>query len=95
MELYEDRLEVSNIGRLPEGWSPADLKRRHRSRLPNAILARVMHVAGLIEEWGRGTEDIVRRCLEEGHQEPAFLVEGGDVVVRFVPKAPFGGGVDQ
>lgn len=95
VELYDDRLEVSNIGRLPEGWTPADLKRRHRSRPPNAILARVMYVAGLIEEWGRGTEDIVRRCVEEGHPEPAFLVEGGDVVVRFVPKAPLGGGADR
>jgi ATP-dependent DNA helicase RecG len=92
VELYDDRLEVSNIGRLPEGWSPADLKRRHRSRPPNATLARVMYVAGLIEEWGRGTEDIVRRCVDEGHPEPTFLVEGGDVVVRIVPRVPFGGG---
>jgi ATP-dependent DNA helicase RecG len=91
VELYEDRLEISNIGRLPEGWTPVDLKRRHRSRPPNAIMARVLYVAGLIEEWGRGTEDIVRRCVEEGHPEPQFLLEGGDVIVRFVPQQPFGG----
>jgi ATP-dependent DNA helicase RecG len=91
VELYDDRLEIANIGRLPEGWTPDDLKRRHRSRPPNAILARVLYVAGLIEEWGRGTEEIVRRCVEEGHQEPVFIAEGGDVVVRFVPSSPFGG----
>ena len=90
IEMYDDRLDITNIGRLPEGWTVADLKLRHRSRPPNMVMARVLYVAGLIEEWGRGTVDIVQRCVEDGHPEPEFVAEAGDVVVHFVPRVPFG-----
>ena len=83
--IFDDRLEISSSGALPPGITIEDLKRDHRSRPRNPILAEIFYRRGLIERWGRGTQKIVELCRAAGHPEPEFEQQAGDIVVRFLP----------
>jgi ATP-dependent DNA helicase RecG len=83
--IYDDRLEIWSDGTLPFGLKPEDLKRKHDSRPRNPLIAGVFYRRGLIEQWGRGTEDIVALCVRAGHPEPEFGEQAGSVWVRFLP----------
>lgn len=83
--IYDDRLEIWSDGTLPFGLKPEDLKRKHDSRPRNPLIAGVFYRRGLIEQWGRGTEDIVALCVRAGHPEPEFGEQTGSVWVRFLP----------
>jgi ATP-dependent DNA helicase RecG len=83
--IYDDRLEIWSDGTLPFGLKPEDLKRKHASRPRNPLIAGVFYRRGLIEQWGRGTEDIVALCVRAGHPEPEFGEQAGSVWVRFLP----------
>ena len=83
--IYDDRLEIWSDGTLPFGLKPEDLKRKHDSRPRNPLIAGVFYRRGLIEQWGRGTEDIVTLCVRAGHPEPEFGEQAGSVWVRFLP----------
>jgi ATP-dependent DNA helicase RecG len=83
--IYDDRLEISSTGLLPFGLTVADLKRKHQSRPRNPLLANVFYLRGLIERWGRGTQKIVKLCVQAGRPEPEFEESAGEVIVRFLP----------
>ncbi len=70
--IFDDRLEIASTGTLPGGLTVADLKRDHFSRPRNPLIADLFYRRGLIELWGRGTQGIVRLCLEAGCPEPQF-----------------------
>ena len=72
LAIYGDRLEIWSDGALPVGVVPEDLRREHRPRLRNPLIADVFYRRGLIERWGRGTEKIVELCVRAGHREPEF-----------------------
>jgi ATP-dependent DNA helicase RecG len=93
--LFEDRLEIASTGTLPQGISLTDLKRDHFSQPRNPLLADIFYRRGLIELWGRGTQGIVRLCIEAGCPEPVFEERAGEFVVRFLaphyaPNVPLG-----
>lgn len=81
--VFEDRLEIASTGRLPQGISVADLKRDHYSQPRNPLIADLFYRRGLIELWGRGTQGMVRLCVEAGCPEPQFEERAGEFVVRF------------
>jgi ATP-dependent DNA helicase RecG len=81
--IFDDRLEIASTGMLPPGLTIADLKSDHFSQPRNPLLADVFYRRGLIELWGRGTQGIVRLCLEVGCPEPQFEERAGEFVVRF------------
>ncbi|MFZ5625128.1 MAG: ATP-binding protein [Gemmatimonadota bacterium] len=83
--IYDDRLEIWSDGTLPFGLKPEDLKRKHDSRPRNPLIAGVFYRRGLIEQWGRGTQEIVALCVRAGHPEPEFGEQAGSVWVRFLP----------
>lgn len=83
--IYDNRLEISSTGTLPFGLTVDDLKREHNSRPRNPLLAEVFYRRGLIEKWGRGTQNLVALCVKHGHPEPEFEERSGEVVVRFLP----------
>ena len=70
--IFEDRLEIGSTGRLPQGISVADLKRDHFSQPRNPLLADLFYRRGLIELWGRGTQGMVRLCVEALCRDPQF-----------------------
>jgi ATP-dependent DNA helicase RecG len=82
--VFDDRLEIASTGRLPQGISVSDLKRDHFSQPRNPLIADLFYRRGLIELWGRGTQGMVRLCVEAGCPEPQFDERAGEFVVRFL-----------
>jgi ATP-dependent DNA helicase RecG len=83
--IYDDRLEISSIGTLPFGLTPADLTRPHQSRPWNPLIANVFYRRGIIESWGRGTIKMAELTEQAGLAPPEFEVAAGEVTVRFRP----------
>lgn len=83
--VYDDRLEITSSGPLPEGISVEDLTRPHSSQPRNELIAGVFHRRGIIEQWGTGTLKMAEATEEAGLPPPEFEERGGEVVVRFRP----------
>ncbi len=77
IRLYEENFGVWNDGGLPEGISEEDLKKVHRSKPRNPLLADVCFKAGYIDSWGRGTIKIIEACEEAELPEPVLKEEQG------------------
>jgi len=83
--IYDDRLEITSSGPLPEGISVEDLTRPHSSQPRNELIAGVFHRRGIIEQWGTGTLKMAEATEEAGLPPPEFEERGGEVVVCFRP----------
>jgi ATP-dependent DNA helicase RecG len=83
LAIYDDRLEITSVGHLPFGLTPADLKQPHTSQPWNPLIASVLYRRGLIEHWGRGTLKMLELTQAAGLMEPEFEQRGGEVVIRF------------
>ncbi|MBM4333697.1 MAG: transcriptional regulator [Deltaproteobacteria bacterium] len=74
VEIYDDRIEISNPGGLPRGLSREELGTRSVRR--NPLIADLLHRIALIEKAGTG----IRRMMEDARQhkcpEPKFTVNG-------------------
>jgi len=81
--IFDDRIEISNPGTLPEPLTPEDLKRKHKSIPRNPLVANVFFLIKNIEQWGEGTNKMVKWCLECGLREPDFEEIAGGFIVRF------------
>lgn len=77
IRLYDDKFSVWNDGGLPEGISEEDLKRVHRSKPRNPLIADVCFKGGYIDAWGRGTLKIIETCKEANLPEPLLREEQG------------------
>ncbi|TCO02184.1 ATP-binding protein [Natronoflexus pectinivorans] len=82
ISVYDDKIMIWNEGKLPEGFSIEDLKKKHTSRPYNPTIASVFFKGGLIEAWGRGTINIISECLKAGLPEPSFESEFGGISVK-------------
>jgi ATP-dependent DNA helicase RecG len=81
--VFDDRIEVRSIGRLPTGITAAALSRPHDSNPPNPLIAEAFHRTGAVEVWGRGTNRVIDECLRHGIAAPTFEERGGAVIVTF------------
>jgi len=81
VELFADRLEVSNPGELPPGLTPEKLRHPHSSIPHNRLIAESMFLAHYIEKAGTGTLDMITCCKQAGLPEPAFEQRAGQFVV--------------
>ncbi|MDR7543524.1 MAG: ATP-binding protein [Armatimonadota bacterium] len=89
IRLQDDRLQIWNPGRLPEGIRLDQLRAPNHPSIPrNPMLARAFYFAGLIEQWGTGTTRILEWCRNRGLPEPEFAEEAGGFRVVFL-KDPF------
>ena len=74
VEIYDDRIEISNPGGLPKGLSKEELGTRSVRR--NPLIADLLHRIALIEKAGTG----IRRMREDARKhkcpEPKFTVNG-------------------
>jgi len=48
------------------------LKKKHRSVLGNPLIGKCFFLIKYIEEWGTGTNRIIKECLDHGLPEPLF-----------------------
>ena len=62
VNIYTDRLEIVNSGRLPEGLTIDDLSKQHVSQLRNPDIANAFYVLRYIEAAGSGTLRIIEEC---------------------------------
>lgn len=81
IRIFDDKIEIWNPGTLPEGWTVETLKQEHESKPFNPLLARMFFLIKYIEEWGRGTTEMIRECLKHDLPEPEFKDTGTSMVV--------------
>lgn len=77
IRLYDNHISVWNDGGLPEGITEEDLKKVHRSKPRNPLMADVCFKGGYIDSWGRGTIKIIESCREANLPEPVLKEEQG------------------
>lgn len=83
VSVYDDRLYIANIGKLPETWTVENLIGKHASKPFNPNIAHTFYLAGFIESWGRGIEKIHDACKENGMPPPEYTVHPGDIMIKF------------
>ncbi|MBI5096920.1 MAG: putative DNA binding domain-containing protein [Nitrospirae bacterium] len=83
VEIYDDRIEIWNSGRLLPWITIDDLyKKEHKSVIRNKLIAQVFYDIGYIEKYGSGTVRIVDLSKQHGLPAPEFKeVFGGFSVV--------------
>lgn len=70
IEMFDDRIEISNPGGLPKGLKPEDFGKRSVLRNPN--IADLLHRAEYIEKMGTGISKIRKFISEAGLKPPKF-----------------------
>lgn len=88
--IFNDALEIHNIGHLYGGLTVEQLSVKHPSRRRNERIAQVLHARKLIDRFGGGTRRIFRLCAEQGLPTPQFSEEADGFQVRFLFKEPIG-----
>ena len=83
LNLYPDRLEVVNPGRLPLGVTPRNIL--HQSVRRNNELARVFHDLNLMEREGSGFDLLYEVLTFQGRSLPE-VIEGPDRVEITIPR---------
>jgi ATP-dependent DNA helicase RecG len=83
IRIYDDRMEIWNMGNLPDNLTVEKLKLNHGSYPRNPLLAKTFYLGGHIETWGRGTIKIIEECKKHGLPEPVFVndMEGMTVIL--------------
>ena len=79
IELFDNRLEISNPGGLPKGLKEEDFGKRTLSR--NPLITALLHRAGYIEKLGTGIPRIKQILMEAGLPEAAFKFDSFFTVV--------------
>ena len=86
--IYDDRVEITNIGALPKGISLNQLSKNHPSIRRNPAIAHVFYLYGQIEKWGRGTLDMIDDCKKAGNPLPIYEELGGSFSITLPFKEP-------
>jgi ATP-dependent DNA helicase RecG len=85
VEIYDDRIEVSNPGGLPKGLTRAELGTRSIRR--NALIADLLQRISFIEKAGTGIRRMREEAKKNGCPEPTFEANGF-FTATFRPRTP-------
>ena len=88
--IFNDYLEIHNVGHLYGGLTVEQLSQRHPSRRRNERIAQIFFARGLIDRWGGGTRRIFRLCAEQELPTPIFAEDCDGFLVKFIFKEPIG-----
>lgn len=82
IQIYRDKIDIWNIGTMPENVQIKDLYQRHPSVPRNPKIADIFFKCGFVESWGRGYFKIKSICEEfkASLPEPTVLTGGLSVV---------------
>ena len=83
LAIYDDRLEITNPGRLPVSLTPENIKEPHGSFPYNLRIAQVLYLTTFLEGWGTGVRRMIDICREQGVPEPEFSCDGYNVTITF------------
>lgn len=81
ISVFADRVEIFNPGGLPAEITIDELLLEHGSFPANPRLAECMYQLGLIERFGTGTTDIIRKATDKGLKPPEFSEADGFKVI--------------
>ena len=66
-EIYDDRIEIWNSGKLPLGIKIEDLYKEYHKSIPrNKLIAHIFYDIGFIEKYGSGTIRMFKLCKKSG-----------------------------
>ena len=83
VEVYADKIEITNSGGLPDGLGIKELKKSHRSHPVNPDIAHIVFLRGLIDKLGKGTISVVELCKEGGLKTPDWKESNDGVTLTF------------
>ncbi len=83
IRIFDSRVQIWSPGELPDGVTVDLLRVEHASRPRNKTIARLLFLAGYIEQWGSGTLSMIAACKRDGLADPQFKETGSDFVVTF------------
>ena len=86
--VYDDRVEIDSSGRLPSSIKLDELTKKHGSHSRNKLIANVFYLCHMIEQWGRGTQEMVELCKQSGNPIPQFEESTGFFSVILPLKEP-------
>lgn len=86
--VYDDRVNITNMGSLPGGIQLNQLTKVHPSVPRNPTIAHVFYLCGKIEKWGRGTLDMIQESKKCGNPTPKYEEIGGTFSVTLPLKEP-------
>lgn len=81
--IYDDRVEIENVGHLPNELTVETIKQSHRSYPQNPIIATALYKTGFLESWGSGVSRMVDACKAVGLPEPEYGTDGLFVWITF------------
>lgn len=81
VNVFVDRIEVWNPGKLPPKLTIEALKKPHPSIPYNPLICEPLYLTQYIERAGSGTVEMVKQCKEHGLPEPEFIQKMGHFVV--------------
>ena len=74
LAIYDDRVEIVNPGRLPNGITPDNIKTTHESKPYNPVMAGVLYRTAWLESWGSGVTRMVDACKDKNLPEPYYYI---------------------
>ena len=74
IEIFDNRVEISNPGGLPKGFKPEDFGKRTLAR--NPLITALLNRARYIEKLGTGIQRIRQEMTAAGLPEPDFYFDG-------------------
>ncbi|HPM00507.1 MAG TPA: ATP-binding protein, partial [Candidatus Cloacimonadota bacterium] len=83
INIFPDKLTISNNGSLPEGWSVETLLSEHTSIPFNPKIAHIFYLRQWIELIGRGPEKMIKDCYNAGIAKPFWRTDAKTIQVTF------------
>lgn len=72
IRIFDDRIEIWNPGTLLNGLTIEKLKGKHESILRNPLIGKCFFLIKFVEQWGTGTNRIIKETINHGLPEPIF-----------------------
>ena len=95
IKVYDNKLMMYN-GATLSSEVPIDMfNKPHQSKPFNPTMANVFYKCGFIENWGKGTTNIIDECIQYGLPKPTFEYTWTAVVATFYKIVEIDGGVNE
>lgn len=80
VNVFIDRIEIWNPGKLPPQLTVESLKLPHPSFPHNPLICEPFYLAGYIERAGSGTIEMIKQCRKNNLPEPEFMQKMGHFI---------------
>ena len=82
--IYDDRIEIDSTGRLPRTIKLNELTKQHGSHPRNELIANAFYLCRMIEQWGKGTQEMIEICKQSGNPLPIYEEHTGSLGVSTI-----------